>query len=175
MPTYVFEVHFTGDLEAVIDDLYEAGWDDATVSGTGRGGHAGFYREAGTAVEAVISAIRQAESCGLEVTGVTEDLVTLGEIAERTDRTLAAVENWVKGRRGPGGFPEPRVARGRAALYSWADVSTWLSVQGIVDVKSSEIEMAHACSLIDAALRTRRALRELPHEDDRQRVVQLVS
>lgn len=174
MPVYSFEVHLSGNLGDTMDDLYRAGWDDATVSGDHSGGYGGFSREAGTAVEAVISAIKQAESCGLQVTGVTEDLVTLGEIAERTGRTLAAVENWVKGRRGPGGFPPPRVPRGRAALYGWADVATWLAARDVVAIKPAEIEIAHACMLIDAAIRTRQGLRELP-QGDRERVLQLVA
>jgi hypothetical protein len=174
MPTYVFELHLAGDVDDSIDALYEAGWDDATVSGDHKGGTAGFYRESGTAVQALVSAIEQAEECGLEVIGVSEDLATLREIAERTGRTLAAVDNWVKGRRGPGGFPEPRVARRRAALYSWADVSTWLSTHGVVEINPIVREVAHACAIIDAAIRTRRGIRDLPSED-RRKVVRLVA
>ncbi|NEE01976.1 hypothetical protein [Phytoactinopolyspora halotolerans] len=174
MPFYVFELELVGNIDESLDALYEAGYDDAVVGGDERGGSAGFDREAGSAIEAIMSAIDQAEACGLEVVGVTEDLVTLGEIAERAGRTLAAVENWVKGRRGPGGFPEPRVPRPRAALYSWADVSTWLSAGGVVEINPVVLETAHACSVIDAAIRTRRGLRDLPDED-RAKVVQLVA
>ncbi|WP_129663695.1 helix-turn-helix transcriptional regulator [Phytoactinopolyspora endophytica] len=174
MPVYVFEVELVGNIDESLDALFEAGYDDALVRGDDRGGSAGFDREAGTAIEAIVSAIDQAEACGLEVVGVTEDLVTLGEIAERTGRTLAAVENWVKGRRGPGDFPEPRVPRPRAALYSWADVATWLSVHEVFEINPVDLETAHACTVIDAAIRTRRGLRTIP-QPDRDRIVKLVA
>lgn len=87
MDVYRFELHFMAPPgEQVIDRLYEAGWDDATVSldpDVGGIGVAAFDREAGSAVEAIASAIRQGRAAGVEITGVTEDLVTLSEIAER--------------------------------------------------------------------------------------------
>jgi hypothetical protein len=174
MAHYRFELHFLGNVEAVIDALYEAGWDDAGVSGDHRGGSAEFVREATSAIAAVTSAIEQAERCGLEVTGVTEDLVTLADIAERTGRTLAAVDLWVRGRRGPGDFPAPRVPRARAAMFSWAEVATWLSDAGLIDVDETTVEMARSCALIDSALRTRRGLRQVP-PDERHRVACLVA
>lgn len=78
MPTYSFEVHFTGSAggDALADALYEAGWDDATVSfdvDLGGEGSATFDREALSAIDAIVSAIRQGQSCGLDVTGVSND------------------------------------------------------------------------------------------------------
>lgn len=174
MTAYRFELRLTGNVEAAVDALYEAGWNDAGVSCDATSGSAEFVREAGSAIEAITSAIEQAEACGLEVTGVTEDLVTLSEIAERTDRTLASVDHWVRGRRGPGGFPPPRVARSRASLYSWTDVTTWLSGHDVVDLDVSVREVARACALVDAALRTRQGLRALPQEH-RELVARLVA
>lgn len=123
---YCFELSFTAPPgERTIDALYEAGWDDATVSFdpmVGGPGLAAFDREANSAVEAIASAIRQVRSAGAEITAVSEDLVTLAEIAERAGRTLATADHWPAGRRGPGRFPEPRIRRPRASLYSWAQV-----------------------------------------------------
>ncbi|MER6825909.1 hypothetical protein ABT352_07965 [Streptosporangium sp. NPDC000563] len=76
MTIYSFDLHFTAPSgEAVIDALYEAGWDDATVSFdpvAGGPGVATFDREASGAVEAIASAIAQGRSAGIEVSEVSE-------------------------------------------------------------------------------------------------------
>jgi hypothetical protein len=158
MPMYSFEVHFTGPAggDALTDALCEAGWDDATVSfdvDLGGEGLAAFDREASSAIDAIVSAIKQGQECGLDVTGVSDDTVSLGEIAERIGRTLAAVDHWVRGRRGPGDFPAPRVPRERAALWSWAEVAGWLNANGLADIPAEDIEAARACRAVDMVLR----------------------
>ena len=129
MTTYSFELHFAAPSgEETIDALYEAGWNDATVSldpVAGGPGVAVFDREASTAVEAITSAISQGRAAGVEITGVSEDRVALSEIAERTGRTFATADHWAVGRRGPGP-PAPKVRRPRVSLWSWAEVVTWL-------------------------------------------------
>ncbi len=57
---------------------------------------------------------------------LSEDLVTLKEIAARTRRTYESVRLLAAGRRGPGGFPGPMSAQGWT-LYSWTQVSQWLT------------------------------------------------
>jgi hypothetical protein len=166
MPTYSFEVHFTGPAggDVLTDALYEAGWDDATVSfnaDTGGVGHAAFDRDAPSAIEAIVSAIEQGRDAGLDVTGVRDDMVSLGEIAERVGRTLAAVDHWVRGRRGPGGFPAPRVPRARAALWSWAEVAEWLVAGGLAEIPPEDIETARICRAVDMVLK---ASRQVPAE-----------
>jgi hypothetical protein len=158
MPNYSFEVHFTGPAggDALMDRLYEAGWDDSTVSfdpDIGGAGYAQFHRDAPSAIDAVVSAVKQGQSCGLDVTRATDDGVTIGEIAERIGRTLAAVDHWVQGRRGPGGFPAPQVPRPRAALWSWADVADWLTVHGLATISREDIEVARVCRVVDMVLR----------------------
>ena len=113
MTTYSFELHFAAPSgEETIDALYEAGWDDATVSldpVTGGPGVAAFDREASTAVEAITSAISQGRAAGVEITGVSEDLVTLGEIAERTGRDLRHRRSLGhQGAEAPASFPRRR-------------------------------------------------------------------
>ncbi|WP_157930518.1 hypothetical protein [Glycomyces xiaoerkulensis] len=166
---YAFELRFTappgGD---VIDALYEAGWDDAVISldpCTGGQGQAMFDREAPSAVKAVVSAIRQGRLAGIELTGVSEDLVTFGEIAERTDRTFATADHWATGRRGPGGFPAPKVARPRVSLYSWAEVVMWLASHGLARMSSADVEIARVCEAADAMIRVQRLQSRLPAED----------
>ncbi|WP_440073363.1 hypothetical protein [Streptosporangium sp. OZ121] len=173
MTVYSFELHFTAPSgETVIDALYEAGWDDATVSFdpiAGGPGVAAFDREAGGAVEAIASAIIQGRSAGIEVTGVSEDLVTLSEIADRTGRTFATADHWAVGRRGPGGFPEPKVRRPRVSLWSWAEVATWLHRNRLAEVSPREVELAEVCEVADSLIRARRLQQRLP-EKDRERL-----
>jgi hypothetical protein len=110
----------------------------------------------------------------MAVTGVTEDLVVIDEIAQRAKVTSAAVRYWVSGERGPGGFPEPVIKRQRASLYSWAQLSAWLSAARLGAVDHVAEETARACALIDAALTVRRGLRELP-KHDRPLITRLVA
>lgn len=171
MNVYCFELSFTAPPgEEIIDALYEAGWDDATVSldpATGGPGVAAFDREASSAVEAVASAIRQGRSAGVEITAVSEDLVTLSEIAERTGRTLATADHWAAGRRGPGTFPEPKVRRPRASLYSWAQVVFWLHEHGLADVSLADVETAQICEVADSLVRAHRLKYQLTPRDRR--------
>ena len=114
----------TGDhAEALGEALSASGGIDATVQGDHRGGRVLSSREAEDAVQAIISAIEDTEAAGMTVTGVAEDQVSAGEIAERARVTSSSVRYWVTGERGPGGFPEPTVRRQRGSLYSWAEVS----------------------------------------------------
>ncbi|GAA3428177.1 helix-turn-helix transcriptional regulator [Streptosporangium sandarakinum] len=178
MTVYSFELHFTAPAgEEMIDALYEAGWDDATVSldpGEGGPGVASFDRESSTAVEAVASAIAQGRAAGVEITGASEDLVTLAEIAERTGRSFATADHWAAGRRGPGGFPAPKVRRPRVSLWSWAEVVTWLHENRLAEVSPMEVEVARVCEVADSLIRAHRLQRRLPAED-RARLCHAVS
>jgi hypothetical protein len=170
MDVYWFEVEVAGpvtedDVEALGAVLSAAGGIDATVQAGKRGGTVMFSREADDAVQAVVSAIADVEAAGMTVTGVTEDLVVTDEIAQRAKVTAASVRYWMSGERGPGSFPEPVVKRQRASLYSWAQVSAWLSAAKLGEVDHLAVETARACALIDAALTVRQGLRELPKHD----------
>jgi hypothetical protein len=63
------------------------------------------------AVQAIVSAIEDVEAAGMTAIGVTEDRLTVDDIAERASVTGTAVRYWISGGRGPGGFPQPKVAR----------------------------------------------------------------
>jgi hypothetical protein len=169
MALYRFEVSFTAPAgERMIDALYEAGWDDATVSldpAVGGPGIAAFDREAISAVEAIASAIRQGRSAGATITAVGEDLVSLTEIAERAGRTVATADHWATGRRGPGNFPQPKIGRPRASLYSWAEVASWLHGHGLAEVSLADVETARVCEIADSLVRADRLQRELPPAD----------
>jgi hypothetical protein len=111
MNVYWFEVAVAGpvtedDAENLGALLSAAGGIDATVQAGERGGMVLFSREADDAVQAIVSAIGDVEAAGISVTGVTEDLVAVDEIAQRAKVTPAAVRYWVSGERGPGSYPE---------------------------------------------------------------------
>jgi len=170
MDVYWFDIQVDGPVtddhvEALGEALSGDGGIDATVQAGDRGGIVMFSREADDAVQAIVSAIDDLEAAGMTVTGATEDRVVIDEIAQRARVTAASVRYWVTGDRGPGGFPEPKVSRPRASLYSWAEVSAWLAAAKLGEVDHVAAETARACALIDAALTVRNGLRELPKHD----------
>ena len=170
MDIYWFELEVSGPItdvhvEALGENLSAAGGIDATVQAGERGGAVMFSRQAEDAVQAIVSAIEDLEAAGMTVAGVSEDRVTVDEIAQRAKVTAASVRYWIAGERGPGGFPEPKVARRRASLYSWAEVSAWLAAAKLGEVDHAAAETARASALIDAALVVRHGLRELPKHD----------
>jgi predicted DNA-binding transcriptional regulator AlpA len=137
MKTYEFSVVASGldpDDDAFEARFYDGGCDDATVSF--QKGHVivDFAREAETPQDAVDSAVADVERLGALVDRVEPDpLVTLAEIAARTGVSRASITQYVKGQRGPGGFPAPvaRVTSGNP-LWRWATVTGWLLARGKV-------------------------------------------
>jgi hypothetical protein len=179
MKVYWFELEVAGpvtddNIEALGDVLTAKDGIDAMVSGDQRGGTVMFSREADDAVQAIVSAIDDVEAAGMVVSSTVEDRVTVDDIAERAKVTAASVRYWISGERGPGGFPEPKVKRRRASLYSWAEVSGWLSAAKLGEVDHLAAETAWACALMQAVLIVRRGMRELP-KHDRPLVARLVA
>jgi hypothetical protein len=170
MDTYWFDVEVAGPvtdahIEAFAEVLAGAGGIDASVQADERGGTIIFSREAEDAIQAVVTAVQDVAAAGIQVLGVTEDLVTADDIAERARVTPAAVRYWITGERGPGGFASPRVRRQRASLYSWAEVSGWLEKARLGEVDHGAAQTAVACALVNAALTLRKGMRGLPaHE-----------
>lgn len=179
MNVYWFDLQVAGPvtddhIESLGEMLASGDGIDATVQADHQGGVVMFSREAGDALQAVVSAIEHVETAGMTVTGVTDDHVTIDEIAERAKVTTTSVRYWIAGDRGPGGFPEPKVRRPRAGIYSWAEVSAWLAAAKLGEVDHVAAETARACVIIHAALIVRRGLRELP-EHDRPFLARLVA
>lgn len=130
MKTFEFTIIATG-LDPQADDFesrfYEAGCDDALVSF--QKGHilVDFSREAESLEAAIAFAVQACRDAGATVEHVEPDpLVSLTDIAARSDLTKAAISNYTKGSRQEG-FPAP-VARVTtpSPLWDWADVSVWL-------------------------------------------------
>jgi transposase-like protein len=64
---------------------------------------------------------------GAAVTNVVEDFVSIADIARRVGVHRETVRTWVKGTRGPGGFPKPRGAVGdNISIWDWTTVNSWL-------------------------------------------------
>jgi hypothetical protein len=158
MKTYEFSIIASG-LDPRADDFesrfYDAGCDDATVSF--QMGHTivDFAREAPSAETAIASAIAAVQTAGATVDRIEPDpLVTLAEIAARTDMTRAAITQYAKGQRGSG-FPAPavRVTSGNP-LWSWATVAGWLFRRG--KLTAGAVAEAEALEKANDALRRAR-------------------
>lgn len=116
-----------------LDALFEAGCDDATFARERDGSVLGLFdREADTPEAAVLSALGDVESAGIDArvvrVAVEGDWLTGAEIAERVGRTRQSIGQLVRGDRGPGGFPAPVARRGSPnPLWSWVEVAAWFS------------------------------------------------
>jgi len=122
--TYVIDHRLSDD---EIDALFEQ-VDDVTPELEQARTLLGFDRAAKSLAEALVSALRDVESANLVVNSVcSEDLVTIREIAARTERSYESVRLLAAGRRGPGGFPGPMSSDGWT-LYSWSHVRQWFAV-----------------------------------------------
>lgn len=130
METYEFTIIATG-LDPHAEDFegrfFDAGCDDATVAF--QKGHilVDFAREATSLEEAISSAVENVKAAGATVERVEPDpLVSLSDMAARSNLSRAAMTNYFKGDRGEG-FPAPyaRVTTD-SPLWDWADASAWL-------------------------------------------------
>lgn len=160
---YSFTLVIDGDVEPHIDELFEAGCDDATFGSVDGVYYADFDREAETLGRAISSAMTDVESVsGLVVRRVEpDDLVTMAEIAERLDRTRESVRLLVAGERGAGDFPAPvSHLRSRNRLWRWSDVAEWAG-----EASSDEVSCARLIAAFNAALELRDKAPDLPEED----------
>lgn len=120
----------TAETEGVEDKLIEAGCDDATLAFRCGRPVLTFSRMAESALSAMISAIEDVRKSGIGADVVRVDncsLVTLSEIARRIGRQRQVVHQYMRGQRGPGGFPAPVCELGaRHLLWRWCEVAYWL-------------------------------------------------
>ena len=107
--------------------FYDAGCDDATIAF--QKGHiiVDFAREAETIEDAIASAMSGVIAAGAHVDRIEPDpLVSLADIAARTNMSRAAMTQYSKGQRGKD-FPLP-IAKvtSDSPLWDWASVARWL-------------------------------------------------
>jgi len=163
MNTHNFMLILNQPIDEVTSDLlFEAGLEDAAV--TAFDGHPALDvdRDASTLLDAIASAITQAESvAGIQVLRVEgEELVSQADIAERTGRTRQAVNHWIKRDADSSGFPEPAYGIStRSPLWRWVDVQSWLDPDSDIDDRGRIIALANATLL------TRRNLRASPRRN----------
>jgi predicted DNA-binding transcriptional regulator AlpA len=171
MSEYSFTLVIDGVLEdETLDELFEAGADDATFGSVDGAHYADFDREAPTLSAAISSAIADIESVpGLRVRRVEpDDLVTQSEIAERLGRSREGVRLLIAGERGSGDFPTPvSHLRSRNRLWRWSEVTAWAG-----EANPSEKAEARLIAALNAALDLRTATSGLT-DDDRDVVASL--
>lgn len=150
--------------EATSDLLFEAGLDDAAVTAFDGNAALDIDREAPTLLDAIASAVREAESVnGIQVTRVEgEELVSQADIAERSGRSRQAVNHWIKRDASSSGFPDPAYGVStRSPLWRWSDVQAWLDPDGSSDDRGRIVALANATLLARHNL----------HDDDERRLV----
>ncbi|WP_285554115.1 hypothetical protein [Actinoplanes regularis] len=135
-----------------LDQLLAGGPEDATF-GVERGlPIAEFDREAPTLADAIVSAVRDLQSSGLDAVRVLdEDLVTLADIADRLGQSRESVRRYVTGDRGPGGFPPPvNPSRDGTLFYRWTEVAPWVRERLGITVSDADPALAMANLLLQA-------------------------
>lgn len=114
----------------VLDALYEAGCDDATIASRSGRIVATFSRTAPSLKDAILSALQcvRKANIGADVLRVDYcNLVTQADIARKIERSRQLVHQYWTGARGPGGFPPPacELCDG-TSLWFWCEVAYWL-------------------------------------------------
>lgn len=130
MKTYEFTIIATG-LDPQTQDFeqrfYDSGCDDALVSF--QKGHilVDFSRDAVSLEDAVASAVENCRQAGATVERVEPDpLVSLSDMAGRSNMSRAAMTNYYKGNRSEG-FPAPKArVTTDSPLWDWSEVSAWM-------------------------------------------------
>ena len=155
----------------IIDTLFEAGCGDSLVGSTNGVQYLAFDREADSLDDAVLSAVADVESVpGVHVVRLIDsDLVSMSEIAERTDRTRESIRLLVSGERGPGGFPIPaNDPRRPHRVWHWSEVERWMQgALGEAQASSSDEDLLAALA---ASLAARHHCRRLnPSQQERVR------
>lgn len=158
MSEHNFTIVLSGDVDGHIDELYEAGLEDATIGDTNGIPYAEFDRQAPTRVEAIVSALHDIRKVK-DIHAVRiepEELVTASEIADRIGKSREAVRLLASGQRGRGDFPQPvSHLRFRSPLWRLPDVLAWTSSD------PAEVEQARVLAYLNARLQLEHSRREL--------------
>lgn len=162
MTSYDLTLLVSGLDEALLDRVFEATDGVANIElGDRWTSTVGFDIEAETFADAVLRAINEVE----EVPGVTVvrvepgQLVWASEIADRVSRTRQSVDQLVKAKRGPGGFPPPVAGNGRNPLWRWLEVEAWFAAY---ENREIDTERPTVIGAINGALEARRNLHARP-------------
>lgn len=138
--------------DAEYDRLIETGCDDAAFGMEHNLPVAEFDRSATSMADAIASAISDIESVGISVLRIlSNDLVTLQDIAERVGRSRESLRRYTTGERGSGGFPPPvNPMREGTSFYRWSEVVGWLRGNLGLDLPDVDPEIIVADLLLQA-------------------------
>jgi hypothetical protein len=126
MTSFAFRIRLRDPLSNEdADRVFESVKEEVAVEVGPRGHFIGFEREAPSFLDAVLSSLSEIINLGFEPVDVEDELVSMADIAERTNRTRQSVSMLVSGQRGPGDFPHPVAGNVRSPLWHWADVASW--------------------------------------------------
>jgi len=130
MENYVFRIRLHDPLDD--DDagrLYDA-FDEEISCESGPKGHwISFDRQSPAFLDAVLDALAEVIDLGFEPLAVEDELVSISDIAARTQRTRQSISLLVEGHRGSGDFPPPVAGNVRSPLWHWADVAAWFETK----------------------------------------------
>jgi hypothetical protein len=151
------------------DALFEAGCDDATISSRSGRVFLSFTRTSPSLMEAILGAMRDVEQAQIGATILRVDdcnLVTQAEIARKIGRSRQVVHQFIRGERGPGGFPPPSCnITDEAPLWRWCEVAQWLWQNGML--KENTLRDAQDLETINSVLEFKRLQRLNPASVDR--------
>ncbi|KFF65243.1 helix-turn-helix transcriptional regulator [Pectobacterium brasiliense] len=161
MTTYHFSLTLAGvsaDTAGLEDALFASGCDDALICFYGNAVYLEFDRESPRFSTAVISAIHDIESAGIQAKVHSVDAVWVGisDIAALSALSRQAIALLKDGKRGAGDFPSPvQRLRGTSPLWEWSDVADWLAKQKKIPQELAD--NAQELATINLALQIRNA------------------
>jgi predicted DNA-binding transcriptional regulator AlpA len=139
------------DTDAIIERLGAAGCDDALL-GVGVVGRIAmeFTREAGSAQEALVSALADVKAAipSAKLIEAAPDLVGLTDVAEMIGTSRQNVRKLMVNH--DTSFPAP-VHEGSAVVWHLADVLAWLKTRGTYNIASGLAEVAEMARQINLA------------------------
>lgn len=146
--------------DALLDRLFEAGCDDATI-GVGKPGRIAldFTRQADTAEAAVSSAIAQVRQAAPDalLLEAAPDLVNLADLAELLGCSRQNLRKYATGdiRASQVAFPEPLLS-GNPSLWRLAEVAVWLDRHAPLRPPEGLAELARVTARLNLDIQRRR-------------------
>jgi|TARA_B100000315_G_scaffold103865_1_gene95138 hypothetical protein len=122
------------------NDVYNSGCDDAILHSKNGTVYLEFDRKDTSLKKALISAIQDIEKIhNIEVSAIEPaDYVTIAEIARRSQLSREYIRQLINGIKGKNDFPKPKAgALSKTLIYSWFEVSTWLTNNGSLKDKDA--------------------------------------
>lgn len=171
MGEYEFTLRFdvtavAGDSSSFPDRLAEAGCDDATV-GIGIPGRIAlmFSREAESAADAVLSALRDVRSAlpGSRLIEATPDYVGVTEVAEIVGKTRQNMRKLLLNCKGSGPVP---LHEGSSTVWHLAPVLEWLRDEKSYPIQDELLDVATTNMQLNAASVRVDVLPRIQHEVD---------